>query len=667
MSAQFSVNFSFIAGRNFVVRVLLFLMLLSAIAVAQGPDTVGQWSSLMSWPCANNAWVPTHGMLMPNGKVFYLSSYGDGAQPRIWDPATNAVSLGSLPGYNVFCAGHSALANGNLLITGGHIADYVGFARTSIYNPFTSTWTRTPDMNAGRWYPTNTTLGNGDVLVVSGNTTSNGSFNNIPQVYQAGSNTWRTLSSAVLQQPLYPYMYLAPNGKVFNAGMTPQTRYLTTSGTGAWSSVLATTKYGKFRDYGSSVMYLPGKIMIVGGGGDWHAGADPQPTATAEVIDLNSATPSWQFVSSMHFRRRQMNATLLPDGKVLVTGGTSSGGPSAFDDPTLAVHAAEVWDPATNAWTVLSSNTVYRGYHSFALLLPDGRVLSAGGQLAGCTAEIYSPPYLFKGTRPTISALSFSSVNYGDTKFVPTPDVNSIGKVSWIRLGSVTHTFNQDQRFLPLTFTKVAGGLNVTFPANGNLSPPGYYMLFILNGNGVPSVAKILQISGSAAPPPPPGSGAIAGKVTNVSTGGALSGATVSYSGGSATSDASGNYRLNNVASGTYNVTAARTGYLSRTLSATVTSGNTTTLNLPIATAGILAGKVTNSGGAAIAGATVKITGGKIATTKTLTTNSTGNYSSSWIPIGSYSITVTATGVTGQTKSATVTTGATTTVNFTMQ
>src|SRR5262249_34101607 len=226
-------------------------------------------------------------------------------------------------------------------------------------------------------------------------------------------------------------------------------------------------------------------------------------------------------------------------------------------------------------------------------------------------------------------------------------------------------TFNQDQRYVPLTFSQAAGGLNVTFPANGNVSPPGYYMLFILNGNGVPSVAKILSISGSA--PPPPGSGTIAGKVTNISTGGAVSGATVSFSGGSATTTTTGNYTLSGVAAGTYNVTAARTGYLSRTLQTTVTSGGTSTLNFQLATAGILAGKVTKSGGAAIAGATVKITGGTIATTKTLTTSSTGNYSSSWIPVGNYSITVTATGFTAQTKSAAVTTGATTTVNFTMQ
>ncbi|MGE5109728.1 MAG: galactose oxidase-like domain-containing protein [Acidobacteriaceae bacterium] len=440
--------------------------------------------------------MPTHAMLLPNGKVFYMLSYGAGGHPYLWD-ATQGLSAQptsiTQPPYNTFCAGHSALANGNLLITGGHVCDYVGENRASIFSWSDNSWQQLPNMNDRRWYPTNTTLANGDVLVVSGTTVDNKTFDKIPQVFQAGTKTWRTLTSAVLQQSLYPYMYLAPSGKVFNAGPNPDTRLLSTSGTGAWTFV-GTTLYGKHRDYGSSVMYRPGKILIMGGGGDWHTGADPQPTNTAEMIDLNSATPAWHWAAPMNFRRRQMNATLLPDGTVLATGGTSSGGPNAFDDGTLAVHAAELWNPDTNTWRILASNTVYRGYHSFAILLPDATVLSAGGQVAGCTAEIFSPPYLFKGTRPTISTLSFSSVNYGETKFIPTPDVSSISKVTWLRLGSVTHAFNQDQRFVQLAFTKATGGLNVVFPSTGNISPPGYYMLFILNSNGVPSRAKILRI-----------------------------------------------------------------------------------------------------------------------------------------------------------------------------
>ena len=221
-------------------------------------------------------------------------------------------------------------------------------------------------MNAGRWYPTTTVLANGDVLVVSGSIDNTVGVNTVPQVFQFGSGTWRNL--AELGQDLYPQMFLAPNGKVFNAGPTQTTRYLDTAGSGTWSFVA--NRVGPYRDYGSAVMYAPGKVLVMGGG-------DP-PTNTAEVIDLNQPSPSWSFVGSMEFARRQINATLLPDGKVLVTGGTSSPG---FNDPTVAVHAAELWDPANPMqWTTLASSSgIPRVYHSTAVLLPDGRVLSMGG------------------------------------------------------------------------------------------------------------------------------------------------------------------------------------------------------------------------------------------------------------------------------------------------
>jgi hypothetical protein len=283
-------------------------------------------------------------------------------------------------------------------------------------------------------------------------------------------------------------MHLAPNGKLFMAGPDQLTRYLDTSGTGQWTNV-GNRLYGS-RDYGSSAMYDDGKIIIAGGG-------DP-PTATAEVIDLNAATPTWQWTAPMQFARRHMNATILPDGKVLVTGGTSSGG---FNDATLSVLAAEMWDPATGAWSTLANMQVPRLYHSTAILLPDGRVLSAGGgrppASGGGTdnwnAEIFSPPYLFKGARPTIS-FAPSTVNYGQVFAVQTPDAASITKVTLVRLSSVTHTDNMNQRFKRLSFAVSAGALNVTVPNDRNIVPPGHYMLFILNGNGVPSVAKVIQI-----------------------------------------------------------------------------------------------------------------------------------------------------------------------------
>lgn len=647
-------------------RVLPFLALLlfTATMCAQTPDQVGQWSSVMTWPTQNAGWVPTHAMLLTNGKVLYAGSYADGLTPHLFDPATNGVTLAAQPGFNIFCMGHTHLADGRVFTAGGHIDDYEGYARATIYNSGANTWTRIPDMNAGRWYPTTTSLANGDVLVVSG--TIHGPaccqvYNDTPQVYQVATNSWRTLSSAVYHLQLYPFMFLAPNGKVFMAGWSPVTRYLDTSGSGAWTTV-ATSLHG-WRNYGSAVMYDAGKVMLIGGDGD----GSRTVTATTETIDLNAATPVWTAKASMHYPRRQHNATLLPDGTILVTGGSSAQG---FDVASGAVYPAEIYNPATNTWTVVASLARYRGYHSFAILLPDGRVLSAGGQVNssgganGANAEIYSPPYLFKGAKPVITSAP-TSVAYGQTALIGTS--NAIAKVTWIRLGAVTHAFNEEQRFLKLNFAATTGGVNVTFPSSANLSPPGYYMLFLLNSTGVPSVAKIIRIGGSAPPPPPSGTGAIAGKITNISTGGAVSGATVSYSGGSTTSGTSGNYQLSNVPAGTIAVTVKRTGYLDRTVNVSVTSGATATANVAIATAGRIAGRVTNTSGGAISGVTVKLTGGKISTTVTLTTNSTGDYASPWIAVGSYTVTFSKTGLTTQAKSATVNTGATTTVNAMMQ
>jgi acid phosphatase len=162
------------------------------------------------------------------------------------------------------------------------------------------------------------------------------------------------------------------------------------------------------------------------------------------------------------------------------------------------------------------------------------------------------------------------------------------------------------------------------------------------------------------------GPGGISGKVTNVSTGAAFSGATVSYSGGSTTSDTNGNYTLSNVSPATYNVTASRSGYITESNSVTVSAGATSTLNFPMATGGKVAGTVTNSSGTAISGAAVQITGGAVQTTVNVTTSSTGAYNSNWIPIGSYTVTVSKSGFTTQTQNANVTTGNTTTLNFTM-
>jgi hypothetical protein len=414
---------------------------------------------------------------------------------RVWDPATGAFTSVTNSSTNLFCSGHSFLPDGRLLVSGGHhLEDAIGERHINIFDYRNNSWVRGPDMNAGRWYPTNCTLGNGEVLIASG-TDENKQLNRLPQVWQANGSL-RSLTNAAAQTlPLYPWLLLAPNGRVFNSGPDKATRFLNTAGTGSWLPG-PSSNFG-FRDYGSSVMYDDGKVLIAGGG---------PPTNTAEVINLSSSSfPTWRSVASMAFARRQMNATILADGKVLVTGGTSGGG---FNNADGSVLAAEIWDPSTERWATVASMQVRRIYHSTAVLLPDGRVLSGGGGLPTggvndtnhLDIEIYSPPYLFKGARPTISSAP-TVVNHGQTFTVSTPNANEITEVTWVKLSSVTHAFNESQRINYLSFTPVSSSsLNVTAPGSSNLCSPGYYMMFLINGNGVPSVARIVQVT---VPPQP--------------------------------------------------------------------------------------------------------------------------------------------------------------------
>jgi hypothetical protein len=255
-------------------------------------------------------------------------------------------------------------------------------------------------------------------------------------------------------------------------------------------------------------MYETGKILVVGGGGDplW-ATPDPKtnvPTATAEKINLTVLTATWSDAGSMAFPRRHLNATILPDGQVLVTGGTRGGG---FVDlnPANGTRAAEIWNPANNKWTTLASSSVVRTYHSVSLLMPDGTVLhgASGNGTVGTTEmpeenshEIFSPPYLFKGSRPSYN-LASTAMRYGQLFTVTTADAASIRKVTIVRLASSTHAFDMGQRLNTLSFQAAADGqsLTITAPGSGRIAPPGPYLLFILNDKGVPSVAQTVLLS----------------------------------------------------------------------------------------------------------------------------------------------------------------------------
>ena len=437
-------------------------------------EQVGRWSAVQPAPI-----VQLHLHLLLDGKVLSWGKVGD---PQVWDPATGIFTAVPSPSL-LFCAGHDFLPDGRLFVAGGHIRDLHGLPNANVFDPGTATWQAVPPMAAGRWYPTTTTLPNGDVLVLAG-TDSAAADVTIPEVWDGTS--WRQLTGASRVLSYYPRSFVAPDGRIFVAGEEQQSLYLDVTGAGQWTGG-PLRQFGN-RDYGSAVMYEPGKILYVGGG-------DP-PTNTAEIIDLNQPNPTWRSTGSMKFARRQMDATLLPTGDVLVTGGTSGSG---FNNPVGAVHIAELWNPTTGRWTWMAANRVTRIYHGTTLLLPDGRLLHTGsgdaeGTVDDLNFELYSPPYLFQGPRPTMVGALPGGVGYGDTVAVATPDAAAITKVTLIRFGSVTHALDQSQRLVPLAFSQVTNGLSIVFPATGTVAPPGPYLLFLVNATGVPSEGRIVLL-----------------------------------------------------------------------------------------------------------------------------------------------------------------------------
>jgi hypothetical protein len=194
----------------------------------------------------------------------------------------------------------------------------------------------------------------------------------------------------------------------------------------------------------------------------------------------------------MQYARHHANAVLLPDGKVGIFGGTA-----IDNEPAQAVYAAEIYDPATNNWTTMASNQRPRIYHSTAILLPDGRVLASGTD-GEFTSELYSPPYLFAGPRPAISQAP-GSFGYSSNIVVNTPQSADIEKVMLIKNTTVTHSVNMEQRAIQLDFQEGVGeSLRINAPPNANIAPPGYYMLFLVDGNGVPSVASMVRVGDTA-------------------------------------------------------------------------------------------------------------------------------------------------------------------------
>jgi hypothetical protein len=296
---------------------------------------------------------------------------------------------------------------------------------------------------------------------------------------------------ASLSIPYYPHAFVLPNGKVAVTGAAdaPVPARVLDVATQTWTTVSS-----QLLDAYSSAMYLPGKVLKTGR--STNSLNNVPSSANAYVIDFTVATPQWRQVQSMAFPRAYHVETLLPDGSVLVTGGGRTTGD--YDIPN-AVYAAELWSPTTETWTTLSSMQKPRLYHGSGLLLPDGRVLvTGGGRSPGpdvrdqLNFEIFAPPYLFKGTRPTILGAP-STLTYNQSFTVQTPDASGIAKVALVAVGNMTHGFNMSQRYMPLSFSVNANSLSVTAPLDANLAPPGTYMLFIVDSQGVPSIASFVR------------------------------------------------------------------------------------------------------------------------------------------------------------------------------
>jgi hypothetical protein len=503
-TGEFTIAFT--AGANSVTSSPVEVQALPAEAAT------GKWGPVVDWPM-----VPLHMHLLPTGKILAWGKYDTGVngtmggRPRLWDPAAGAPTTARMISVDtmLFCAGHAFMPDGKLMTSGGHKADDKGIDVTEIFDPASESFQPgLPKMAFGRWYPTVTELPDGRMLTMAGRDSA-GNVVEIPEIWE--NNQWVQLPGANgVEIPYYPRNFVDPkNGLVFMAGERINSMWFDVDGSsaggrGRWISGPPHI-YRKNRDYGTAVMYEAGKILYTGGGGDtgWPT-PDPKanvPTNMAEKIDLTAASPAWAPAGTMAFARRHLNSTVLPDGQVLITGGTTGGG---FVDinPGDAARAAELWNPTTNQWTTLAANSKMRVYHSVSLLLPDGTVLhgASGNAMAGVQVvpdennhEIFSPPYLFKGARPTITSAP-TEVSYTQTFSVATPNAAQITGARLIKLGSVTHAFDDGQRAITLSFTPTSSGVDVTAPADSKVAPPGHYMLFILNRNGVPSVGKVVHV-----------------------------------------------------------------------------------------------------------------------------------------------------------------------------
>ncbi len=482
-----------------------------AIAAVTAAACQGEWRTT-STPSPVRA---VHVALLHTGKVLMVAGSGNSTADfaagtfttSLWDPQTETFQSVATP-WDAFCAGHAFLPNGKLLVAGGNTAypsaatnnANAGSPKTYEFDPTTSSYVAQPDMATARWYPSTVELGSGNIFTVGG-LDATGLRTTASQTFNATTSTWSAQKDppgALSFMPLYPSLHLLSDGRLFYSGANVFGAGSATPGiwnisTNAWTPVPGLTD-PDLRDQSMSLLLPPAqdqKVMILGGG------SQDQPVDAVDstaIVDLKAASPTYTPGPPLDTKKMYLSAVILPDSTVFETGGAST----TIHNGNNPVYSAQIFDPKTSTWTKVASPTVPRVYHSSALLLPDGRVATFGGNPENgfeMRVEIFKPPYLQASTpRPTVISAP-TEVNYGGKYSLATTQDTPLRSAVLVRPMAVTHSTDSGQRLVDLPFTTTAGGLSVTVPGSRNLTPPGWYMLFVVDGNGVPSVAKWVHLS----------------------------------------------------------------------------------------------------------------------------------------------------------------------------
>ncbi len=386
--------------------------------------------------------------------------------------------------------------------------NFMGTNDAYIFNVKEEKYVKVDSMNYARWYPTLAEMGNGMVMTMSG-------LNNVGQVeqqsesYNPANGKWTVGPPHGF--PTYPATFLTENGQLFftgsNSGYGPATPAWRTPGfwdvtTNAFKPVPG-IKDPNDLETSASVLLPPAQkqtVMVMGGGG---VGQSSSATARTALLDMAAPDPQWTAGPNLAQPTRYPITVLLPDDHVLVTGGSRyyRGMHGSDNRDTL------IYDVATNSFTWAANSITGRDYHSGGILLPNGSVLTLGGnplfgnpqdtapQTFNQEIDVYYPPYFFQGTRPAIDTAP-KAMEYGKSYVIKVSQASQIKFLRLMRPDNPTHVTDVNQRSVAVPFENLGNGyLRVTIPANPNLTPPGFYMLFAVNGKELPSTATWSQIS----------------------------------------------------------------------------------------------------------------------------------------------------------------------------